>query len=240
MACLPTVCPVCIVSAQDELAGAIVVAAHQVNLRQCVEDRTRCLVELNWTADVERAVKDLFGASQVAEPYADVPDVGQSHGKAVSGAVGFVQRHAAFGERERLIVPVLEHHDVRLVSTHRCDDVVCLHGRGESLCLPERAEPFLAAPKLRERDARQGMDEREMAAVAGRVQRRRRFGDVLTENRDVAHLPIAPSQLVMSETDGARVVRHFGILQRADVQGDRARLIAAGRRQPAVQPPQGR
>ena len=79
-----------------------------------------------------------------------------------------------------------------------------------------------------------------MAAVAGGVQRGRRLGDVLADDRDVADLAVALSELVVGEADGARFVRGLGLLQRAAVHGDRARLIAAGRGEPAVQAPQRR
>ena len=79
-----------------------------------------------------------------------------------------------------------------------------------------------------------------MTAIAGRVQRRRRLGDVLAHDRDVADLAVALAELVVGEADGARVVRGFRVLQRAAVQGDGARLIAARRREAAVQPPERR
>ena len=79
-----------------------------------------------------------------------------------------------------------------------------------------------------------------MAPVAGGVQRRRGFGDVLAHDRRVADLAVALRQLVVREADGAGVVRGLGLLQRAAVQRDGARLVAARRRQPSVQPPQRR
>ena len=82
------------------------------------------------------------------------------------------------------------------------------------------------------------MHQREMAAIAGRVKRRRGLRDVLTDDRDIADLAIALAQLVVSEADRARVVSGFRLLQRAAVQGDGARLIAARRRQAAVQTPE--
>ena len=79
-----------------------------------------------------------------------------------------------------------------------------------------------------------------MAAVAGRVQRRGGLGDVLAHDGDVADLAVALAELVVGQADAARIVGDLGLLQRAAVQRDRARLIAARRRQPAVQPPQRR
>ena len=82
------------------------------------------------------------------------------------------------------------------------------------------------------------MHEREVAAVAGSMQRRRRFGDVLADNRDVADLAVGLAELVVGEADGARIMRGVGGLQRAAVQRDRARLIAARPGETAVQPPE--
>ncbi len=64
--------------------------------------------------------------------------------------------------------------------------------------------------------------------------------DVLADDGDVADLAVALAELVVREADGARVVRHLGLLQRAAVQRDGARLIAARRREAAVQPPERR
>ena len=45
--------------------------------------------------------------------------------------------------------------------------------------------------------------EREVAPVAGRVERRGGFRDVLAHDRHVADLAVALAELVMGETDGA-------------------------------------
>ncbi len=135
---------------------------------------------------------------------------------------------------------MLEHHHVGLVAADRREHVVGLHQRGEPLGLPERRHRFVVASELRERDARQRVDEREMTAIAGGEQRRRGLGDVLADDRDVADLAVALAELVVGEADGARVVRDLGVLQRAAVQRDGARLIAARRGEPAVQPPERR
>ena len=82
------------------------------------------------------------------------------------------------------------------------------------------------------------MHQREVTAIAGGVQRRGGLGDVLADDRDVADLAVALAELVVGEADGARVVRGLRVLQRAAVQRDGARLIAARRREPAVQPPE--
>ena len=93
-----------------------------------------------------------------------------------------------------------------------------VHERGQPLGLPERGHRLVVASELRERDARQRMDQREVTAIAGGVQRGRGLGDVLADDRDVADLAVALAELVVREPDGARVVRGFRLLQRAAVQ----------------------
>ena len=84
------------------------------------------------------------------------------------------------------------------------------------------------------------MHEREVAPVAGGVQRGRGFGEVLANDAGVADLLVAEGELVVGEADGARIVRELGVLQRAGVQGDGARLFAAREGDPAVQSPERR
>ena len=79
---------------------------------------------------------------------------------------------------------------------------------------------------------------REVPPVAGGVQRRGGFGDVLADDRHVADLAVALAEIEVGEADGARVVRDLGLLQRAVVQRDGARLLAAGEGDAAVQPPE--
>ena len=68
------------------LAGALVRAAHQVNLRQRVEHRAGRLVELNRAADFERAREDLLGALEIAELHEDLAERRERDGEAVSRA----------------------------------------------------------------------------------------------------------------------------------------------------------
>jgi hypothetical protein len=84
------------------------------------------------------------------------------------------------------------------------------------------------------------MHERQVATVAGGEQRRGGLGQVLADDRGVAHLPVALGQLEAGETDRARVMSGLGVFQRSSVEGNCARLIAARRREAAVQPPQCR
>ena len=112
--------------------------------------------------------------------------------------------------------------------------------RREPLGLTERGHRLVVAAELGERDAGERVHQREVPAIAGGVQRGRGLRDVLADDRDVADLAIALAELVVGEADAARVVRGLRVLQRAPVQRDGARLIAARRRQAAVQPPQRR
>ena len=130
--------------------------------------------------------------------------------------------------------------DVRLVAADERQHVVGLDGGGQLLGLAQRGHRLVVAARLRERDAEQRVAQREVAPIAGGVERRDRLADLLADDRRVADLPVADAQLVVREADGARVVRELGLLQRAAVERDRARLVAAARRQPAVQPPQRR
>ena len=100
-----------------------------MDLRERVEDGAGRLVELDRAAHVERAVQRLLGPREVAEPDADLAERGERDGQAVARAVRFVQRHAALGERERLLVAVLQHHHVGLVAAHGRQHVVGLDER---------------------------------------------------------------------------------------------------------------
>ena len=77
------------------------------------------------------------------------------------------------------------------------------------------------------------MHQREVALVADGVQRGRGFAEVFGHGRRVADQLVAAGQLEVGEADGAKVVRLFGLLQRACRA---ARWPATGRRvrRPAV------
>ncbi len=185
-------------------------------------------------------MQGVLGPHQVAEADANLSKRRQGDGQSVARAVSLVQRDAALGQRQRLLVAVLQHHDVRLIAADRCQHVVRLDDRGQAFGLAQRRHRFVVVAELRERNARERVDQREMTPVAGGVQRRRRFRDVLADDGDVADLAIALAELVVREPDAARVVGRVGLFQRAAVHRDRARLIAARRRETAVQPPQRR
>ncbi len=102
----------------------------------------------------------------------------------------------------------------------------------------KRGGGLVIAAGLREDHSRDRMHEPEVAAVAGGVQGCSRFAGVLAHDGGVADLAIAERQLVVGESDGARVVGELRLLQGAAVERDRARLLAAGVSHAAVEAPQ--
>ena len=165
--------------ASEEIACDIVPAADQMNLGERVEDRSGGLVKLNRTADFERTVQHLFGARQVAQPYADLSEGGQRDRQPMPRSMRLVNRHAPLGKRQRLLVAVLQHHHVGLVAAHRGQDVVGPHLRGEPFGLPEGHHGLFVPAHLRKRDTRQRMDERQMPSIPGGEERRGGLRDVL-------------------------------------------------------------
>ncbi len=77
-----------------------------------------------------------------------------------------------------------------------------------------------------------------MPPIAGRVQRGRGFRQVLADDARVAHLLVGKRQFVVGEADRARIMSEVGMLERARMERNRPRLLAARERQPAMQPPQ--
>ena len=84
------------------------------------------------------------------------------------------------------------------------------------------------------------MHERQVTPVARGVQGRRRLGDVLANDGEVADLSVALSQLVAGEPDGAGVVGDLCVLERPGLERDGTRLVATGRRETSVQAPERR
>ena len=78
--------------------------------------------------------------------------------------------------------------DVGLVVDDSGKDVVGRNRHRESFALPECRGCFIDASGLRQQDRRQGMHEREMSAIAGRVQGRRGFRQVIADDAGVADL----------------------------------------------------
>lgn len=78
-----------------------------------------------------------------------------------------------------------------------------------------------------------------MSPIAGRVQRRRSFGQMLADDSGITDLLVTERKLIMRKANGARIVRQFGMLQRAGMEGDGARLLTARIGDAAMQSPQG-
>ena len=157
-----------------------------------------------------------------------------------SGPVLLLQRRCLFGQRQRLVVAVLNQRHVRLVVEDDAEHVVRVHRRGEVLGLTQRRHGFVHAPALRQHDAGQRMKQREVSPVARCMERRCGFGDVLADDRRVADLLVAVAELVVGEADGFGIVRLFGMTQRAAEQRDRAGLVAFRKRDAAMKPPERR
>jgi hypothetical protein len=85
---------------------------------------------------------------------------------------------------------------------------------------------------------RQRVEQREIAPVAGGVQRRRRLGDVLADDGGVADLLVAEPELVVREADGSESCAS-SLAKRAAEQRDRARLVALRKRDASVQRARG-
>ena len=166
------------------------------------------------------------------------PSVASATDEARSLAEAFMEIHGALGQRQRLLVAMANQRDVGLVAVHRREHIVGLQHRRHALGLAQRGVGFVVAPGLRQHDRRQRVHHGEVAPVAGGVQRRGGFGDVLADDGHVADLPITLAEIEVGEADGARVVGDFGLLEGAVVQGDGARLFAARKRDAAVQSPQ--
>ena len=81
------------------------------------------------------------------------------------------------------------------------------------------------------------MNEREVTAIANGVQCRGGLCQMLANDAGIADLLVTERQLVVRETDRARIVRELGVFERTRVKSDRARLLAACECDPAVQPP---
>jgi hypothetical protein len=119
-----------------------------LNLRQRIEHRAGGFVELDRAANLERAVQRVFGAGQVAEADANLAERRQRDGETVARAVRFVQRHAALGERQRLLVAMLQHRHVGLVAADGREHIVGVHQRREALGLAERRHCLVVTAEL--------------------------------------------------------------------------------------------
>ncbi len=175
-----------------------------MNLGERVENGAgRLAHELQRAAHVERAVEGLFGAVQAAEPDAYLSERGERDAQTVRRTALLLQFHAALGERQRLVVPVLHQRDVGLVAADSRQHVPGLDEQRQPFRLRESRHRLVQPAFLRERDARQRVHHRQVPAVADGVQRRSGLRQVLPDDAGVADLAIAETQLEMREADGA-------------------------------------
>ena len=131
-----------------------------------------------------------------------------------------MKRHAALGERQRVIVSMTHEGDVGLVVHDTSEHIVGGNRHGQPFALSKSGRGLIAAPRLREQDRRQRVDEREMPAVTRGMQRRCGFCQVIADDARITDLLVAKSQLIVREADRTRFVRTLGVLQRAGVKRD--------------------
>ena len=77
-----------------------------------------------------------------------------------------------------------------------------------------------------------------MPAIAGGVQCRCSFGEVIADDAGVADLLVADRELVVRQTDGPRLVRQFGVFQGARMERDGAGLLTAREGDAPMQTPE--
>ena len=174
---LPPVGAVGVGGALQIFGGALVVAAHQRHLRQRVVDGAGGLVErARRCALAARGAAPRRRASRWPRRTQIWPSVASDAASRCGWPESLVQRHGAFGQRERLVVAVAEQGDVRLVACRAGEHVVGAERGGHAVRLAQRRGGVVVAALLREHHARQRVHLREVTAVAGGVQRRRGFG----------------------------------------------------------------
>jgi len=77
-----------------------------------------------------------------------------------------------------------------------------------------------------------------VTSIASGMEGRGRLGDVFANDRHVADMAIAETELVVGKADGSRVVGPFRLPQRFGEKCDAAGGFTAGDCEPAVHPPQ--
>src|SRR6188508_3398866 len=149
-----------------------------------------------------------------------------------------MQRDAALGQDERLLVAMLHQCHVRLVMHDAREHIVGRYRHREAFTLPQPRDGFVCSARLREQYRGQRMNERQVTPVADSMKSRGRLRQVLTNDARVANLLVAKGELIVSKTDRARVMRALGMLQRSCMERDRTRLFTARERDATVQSPQ--
>lgn len=76
-----------------------------------------------------------------------------------------------------------------------------------------------------------------MPSIAGGMKRGSSLGDVLAHDRHLANLSITKAKLVVSKSDGARIVRALRLVEGLGQECDTARGFAARNRKTAMEPP---
>ncbi|HZL94079.1 MAG TPA: hypothetical protein VFB99_10560 [Vicinamibacterales bacterium] len=188
-----------------------------MNLRERVEHRARRLVELDGAPDFKRASEYLLGAVEVADLNEDLAKRRECDGEAVTRSERLMQRDTALGEREGLIVAMLHQCHVRLVVHDPREHIVGGNRHGETLALAECGDRFFAAAGLREQNGRQRVNKREVATIANGMQCGGSLCQMLANDAGIAYLLVTERKLVVRKTDGARIVREFGVFERARV-----------------------
>ena len=112
-----------------------------------------------------------------------------------------------------------------------------MNGDRQALALPQRGDRLRGAAGLGQEDGRQRVHERQVPAIPGGVQGRGGLRQMVAEDSRVADLLVTEGELVLRETDGAGVVGKLGVFERARMQCDCPRLLAARERDAAVKPP---
>src|SRR5262245_9016255 len=98
---------------------------------------------------------------------------------------------------------MLEHQHVGLIAAHGREDVVRPRERSEPLGLAECGHGLVVTSELRERDARERMDERKVTPIARCEERRCSLGEMFANDGRVTDLAVTLRQLETREADGA-------------------------------------
>ena len=216
----------------------VVIAADQMDLRDAVEDRAGGLVIEQGCPHGQRGIERLGRARQLSEPDRNLSQRAEGDGQAVARRILLMQRHGAFGQRQRVLVAMADHRDVGLIAARDRHHVVGLHGLREPFGLTHGHQRLVVPPLLGQAAARQRVHERQVALVADRVQGRRGFAEVIGHGGPVADQLVAARELEVSEPDGAQVVRELRVLEGLEVQRDGTRLVAPGRGHPSMESPE--
>jgi hypothetical protein len=195
---------------------------------------------LQRTSDVQRAVERLFRPIQAAKAHADLSEGRQGHSEAVRRTAALLQFDAPLCQRQRLLVTMLHERNIGLVAADGREHVARLDQHRQAFGLGKRGHRLVQPAFLRERDAGEGVDHREMASVADSVQSGCGLRQMFANDGGVTNLAIAKAEFEVGKTDGARVVRSFRRVERLGQERDAARRFPACRRKPAVHAPEVR